>query len=159
MLTITVKNEGPETVLRWTGSCGDTSLGFDLQRSDGNWESFPVSELPVCGRNVLELQRLSPGESYVWHLRLADPALYLDTGPDDGLIHPNLQGYGFLTRPGPHTIRAHWYVNGCVASNKLKPGSSLGDPFAARSLCAQGTEPKQQFIVLQSNELRLSVQP
>jgi hypothetical protein len=161
LLTITVKNEGTETVLRWSMSCGDLGIGFDLKKSDGGWEPFTMGgDLPICSRNMLEVRKLSPGDSYVQHIRLAD-RFYTGTAfppPDDGLIHPHHQGYEFLTAPGPHTIRARWYVDGCVASDKLTPGGVL-EAFAARSLCVAGTEVKQQFIVLQSDGLTLSVQP
>jgi hypothetical protein len=161
LLTITVKNEGTETVLRWTMSCSDVGIGFDLKASDGSWEPFTMGDdLPLSSRNILEVQKLSPGDSYVKHIRLAD-RFYTGTAfppPDDALIHPRHQGYEFLTAPGPHIIRARWYVDGCVASDKLKPGGVL-EAFAARSLCVAGTEVKQQFIVLQSDELTLPVQP
>jgi hypothetical protein len=161
LLTITVENARTETILRWSMSCGAGGVGFDLKKFDGSWEPFANGgDLPICTRNVLDVQRLSPGESYVQHIRLADP-FYTDTAfppPDEGLIHPRHQGYAFLTAPGPHIIRARWYVDGCVASEKLKAGGLL-EPFTARSMCVPGTEVKQQFIVLRSNELNLSVRP
>jgi hypothetical protein len=160
LLTITVENKGRETVLRWTTSCG-ADASIDLKNSDGSWEApSNYSDLPICSRNVLNVQKLSPGESYVKHIRLAD---FYSTStafppPDDEFLHPHHQGFEFLMAPGPHIIRARWSIDGCVASGKLEPGGVL-EPFSARSLCVAGGEPKQLFIVLQSNELNLSVRP
>jgi hypothetical protein len=159
LLTITVENKGRETVLRWTTSCG-ADASFDLKKSDDSWAASTYSDLPICSRNVLNVQRLSPGKSYVEHIRLAD-SYYTSTAfppPDDKFLHPHHQGFEFLMAPGPHIIRARWYVDGCIASGKREPGDAL-EPFSARSLCVAGSEPKQLFIVLQSNELNLSVPP
>ena len=34
LLTVTVKNEGRETVLTWWSTCGEPDMDFDLQKSD-----------------------------------------------------------------------------------------------------------------------------
>jgi hypothetical protein len=95
LLAITVRNQEAETVLRWSMSCGGAGVGFDLQKSDGSWEPFPNDDaLPICTRNVPDVQRLLPGGSYVQPLRLADlyyPGTAIPS-PDDGFIHPLHQG-------------------------------------------------------------------
>jgi hypothetical protein len=172
-LSLTIKNVGDETILRFFGSCNDMSIGFDLLMPDGNWELFPSSAgfvypgegdshivmIPICTRNIFMVEGFWPGESYVLHLRLADPDLWLDTAfpapdPDDGLIHMHQEkGYAILERSGPHTIRAHRYISGCAASAKLRPGSDP-NPLAYQSLCVGGSASKLRFV-LQSNELKL----
>jgi hypothetical protein len=158
MLTITIRNEGVDTILTWTASCGNGGLGFELQESDGSWEPFPLSyaDLPICSRNVLEVQKLAPGESRVLRIRLADSSLSLDTAfdPPDGRMHPHHPGRAFLVAPGRHTIRAVRNLAGCVASSRLKAGDALNS-FDAQSLCVTGV--LQQFLSLQSNELNVSL--
>lgn len=166
LLTITIKNDGAETVLAWWSTCGDTGMAFDLQKSDGSWEPFPPAplsdrDIPLCSRNFTYVQKASPGESHVEQIRLADVFLYLDTALpplDDGLIHPRHPGSAFLMAAGPHTIRLRWHVVGCIASGKLKPGD-VPNAFTAQSLCVAGTEVNPRFVALQSNELNLSVRP
>ena len=176
-LSLTIKNVGDEIILRFFGSCSDTSIGFDLLVPDGNWEPFPSSTgfvypgeggthivmMPMCGRNIFMVEGFWPGESYVLHLRLADQNLWLDTAfpapdPDDGLIHMHQEkGYAILERSGPHTIRAHRYISGCFGSHGLKPSNDL-NALAWRSLCVGGKEPKLSFV-LQSNQLTLESDP
>jgi hypothetical protein len=176
-LSLTIKNVGDETILRFFGSCNDMSIGFDLLMPDGNWEPFPSSAgfvypgegdthivmLPVCTRNISMVEGFWPGESYVLHLRLADPDLWLDTAfpapdPDDGLIHMHPEkGYAIIERSSPHTIRAHRYISGCAAFHGLKPGNDL-HALSWRSLCVGGKEPKLSFV-LQSNGLTLESDP
>lgn len=93
-LSLTIKNEGTETILRFFLSCSDRSIGFDLLMPDGNWEPFPSSirstypgqgntftlMMPDCGRNIFMAEGFRPGESYVLHLRLTDPSLWLEYG-------------------------------------------------------------------------------
>ena len=160
LLTIAVENKGKETILRWTSSCG-ADASFDLKKPDGDWEPFSKNyDLPMCARNVLSVQRLSPGDRYVEQIRIADasPTSTAFPPPDDDFIYPRHDGFDFLTAPGPHIIRARWYIDGCVASDKLKPGDIL-EPFSARSSCVSGTQPKHLSIFLQSNELNLSIRP
>ena len=145
LLTLVLKNEGRETILSWWSTCGVISIGFDLLKTDGKWEPFPIAHW-TCASTVAGVESLPPGKDYVVHLRLADqlPFLEMDTSRVDAL----------LSGLGEYTIRARWEVWGCVASDKLKPGSSL-ELFTASSLCVDGTEPKQRFVVLQSNPLKL----
>ena len=172
-LNLTIKNEGNEAILRFFLSCSDRRAGFDLLMPDGKWKTFPSSigfvypgegktftvNLPSCGRNIFMAEAFWPGESYVLHLRLADQNLWLDTAfpapdRDDGLPHKHQEkGYALLEGSGPHTIRAHRYIEGCTASAKLRPGSDP-NPLAYRSLCVGGSASKLRFV-LQSNELKL----
>jgi hypothetical protein len=165
-LSLTIKNAGDETILRFFGSCNDMSIGFDLLMPDGHWGPFPSFTgfvLPLCTRSISMVEGFWPGESYVLHLRLADPDLWLDTefpapDPDDGLIHMHQEkGFAILERSGLHTIRAHRHINGCVAFHELKPGNDL-HALAWRSLCVGGKEPKLSFV-LQSNGLTLESGP
>lgn len=166
LLTVKIKNEGTETVLTSWSTCGDQGMAFDLQKSDGGWEPFPPvplneRDLPFCTRNFMYVQKLSHGESHVEQIRLADPFLYLDTAwppLEDGLIHATHPGSAFLMAAGPHTIRVRWHVVGCAASDKLKPGEVL-NALTGQAPCASGTEMNPRFVVLQSNELNLSVRP
>jgi hypothetical protein len=166
LLTLTVKNEGSETVLTWWSTCGEPGMDFDLQKSDGSWEPFPpvpidyhdFVDLLSCSRSFTEVQRLVPGESHVEQIRLADPFLRLDATdlppPDDGFIHPHHAGVAFLSARGRHTIRVRLRVVGCVRSRKLTPSDPLNE-FNARSQCAAGTDVDLRFAVLQSNEMNL----
>ena len=162
-LSLTIKNEGTETILRFFLSCSDRSIGFDLLMPDGNWEPFPSSiGSTYPGRNIFMAEGFRPGESYVLHLRLTDPSLWLDTAfpsrdPDGGLPHKRQEkGYALLEGLGSHTIRAHRYIEGCTASAKLRPGSDL-NPLAYKSLCVGGSASKLRFV-LQSNELSLETE-
>ena len=151
-----MKNEGKETILRWFSSCSANDIpGIALLMPNGDWEGFP-HQMTLCGRNVLEVRSLEPGESYVLHFRLADPLLQLDTSfpPDDGRIHMYDRYRRLLEGPGPRMIRAQWNIDGCIASEKFKHDMNL-EPFAAVALCHGGAKPNSQFIALQSNELTL----
>ena len=172
LLTLTLKNEGRETVLTWWSTCGEPGMDFDLQKSDGSWEPFPpapidyrdshLSDIPICFRSFTYIQKLFPGESHVEQIRLADLFLHLDTTdlppPDDGFIHPHHPGVAFLSTPGLHTIRVRLRVVGCVRSLKLSPSDPLNE-FNARSQCAAGTDVDPRFAVLQSNEMNLPARP
>jgi hypothetical protein len=168
-LTLTIKNEGGETVLRSYLSCSDRSIGIDLLMPNGNWQPFPGNEgfvypgpgtaftlmEPVCGANGLVLEGYRPGESRVFHMRLADPSLWLDTAfpapPVPGHPPNHEKGYAILTGPSPVVIRARMSIAGCIASNQLK----RDDVLDLRSLCTKGSEVKERFVALQSNELQL----
>jgi hypothetical protein len=163
VLIISLKNEGKETILSFSSSCGEQwRVWFDLLNADGSWQPFPKSkdfrDLPVCTRNVAIARVLSPGESEVRHMRLADdPALRLDSAVRSGGERaPVNSGYNFLVGPGPRTIRAHWAINACIASDKVKPGTDI-NPLGAGSLCSPGTKPEEHFVDLQSNQLDLGV--
>jgi hypothetical protein len=127
---------------------------------DGSWELFPgledIHDFPVCSRNVAIVEILSPGDSQVRHLRLADPCLGLNTTVHryDGVPHRN-GGYNFLAGSGPHTIRANWTIVGCVASDKLKPYRNLS-VITAHSFCVPTSDIVQQFVTLQSAPLNLT---
>ena len=161
-LTLELKNEGKETLLTWSSSCGDTSIGFDLMKPDGTWGPIPSPPFLVCSSNVLTVRRVPPGKSYTLHVRLADPNLTLDTafpkpGPGDGPLHEHPEkGYVRISGPGPYTIRARWDINGCAASDKLKPESAL-NPFSVQSLCVNGSALKPHFASLTSNEIPMAV--
>jgi hypothetical protein len=154
MLTLVLKNEGKETVLQWSSTCGGAGIGFDLRKPDGNWEPFPTDEPSVCSANVLGVESLLPGKSSIVHLRLAD--LELDTAfpSDDGPLHPH-KGFALITGPGQYTIRANWSIRGCSTSDKLEGGAL--DPTTAVSICAHGTE--QDFAHLRSKELSVTIKP
>ena len=165
LLTMVLKNEGQETVLTISTSCPALQgVYFDLLNASNGWEQFPSSEdpqdLPSCARNVAIVQVLAPGESVVRHLRLADIfVLRLDAAVfrKGNLVYENT-GHSFLVGPGPHTIRAHWTIQGCTASDKLKQGTDINF-LTAPSLCVAGTVPEKQFVDLQSNQLNLDDNP
>ncbi len=155
LLTVTLKNEGTKMILSWHTSC-DEGIDFDIVSEDGDWEQFPRGGIMICSRNVLFVRKLLPGESYVRHLRLADPSLGLNTSAppsdDDGFIHARGRGYTLLKGHEPLTIRARWRANACIASDAIKPDSDL-NPFAGGALCAGGKEPHS--VVLTSEALQL----
>ena len=160
-LRYTMKNEGKKTILHWYSSCAGDEPGFEVRKDDGSWAQLVrnTGEVPLCSRNMLEVQALRPGQSVIGTVRLGDAALNLDTAfpPDDGFIHTN-KGYLLLAGPGPRTIRARWALLGCVASDALKPGDTL-NPFAPGAQCLDGTSPDPlQPWLLQSNELRLETE-
>lgn len=144
LLTLTLKNTGTVTILSFSTSC-DKRVWFDLMKSDGSWEPFPVSDnfldRPVCSRNVLIVQILSPGDTEVWHIRLADLGMKLDA----------------LASSGSHTIRARSTISGCVVSDKAKPEKPL-NPLTAHSMCVAG-KIVQQFAILHSTSLDLTADP
>jgi hypothetical protein len=156
-LTLTIKNEGKETILSWFHTCGQAFAYFDLRRPDGTWMAFPMDleNMWTCDSNVMGIERLLPGTSRTLRFRLADESLMLGTSfPRSGEPEELHRGYALLTGPGPYTIRAHWNVDGCASSEKVNPGSQSG-PFGGRSLCANGSERQPHFVVIQSNELTL----
>jgi hypothetical protein len=163
LLTVTLKNSGTKpVVLDWSEGCGDNGLSFDMQISDGSWKPFPrdYDQLSICTRNTLGTKRLSPGDSYEEHVRLGQANLHLDSSYppllDEQPIHAphrSYAGYEFLTTPGPRTVRARWSVNGCVATDKPRPGTRR-NPFFAEEYCEPGTHAKRD--ALQSNELAVS---
>jgi hypothetical protein len=154
-LTLTLKNEGNETIVSWGVNCGHRYTRFESLRPDGAWQPFPTNNLLVCDKNVLVLQIIAPGESSTLHLTLADPGWELDTArpPDDDQLHAS-QGFEFLTGKAPHTIRARWNIHGCAAAGHPTQ-SDVHGPTAWFSLCAEGSERGPQFAVLESNELQL----
>jgi hypothetical protein len=156
LLTLVLKNEGKETVLHWSSTCGGAGIGFDLRKPDGNWEPFPTDEPSACSATVLVVESLLPGKSSVVHFRLAD--LELDTAfpSDDGTLHPH-KGFALITGPGQYTIRANWSIWGCSTSEKLEGGALY--PTTAVSMCAHGTKPEQGFALLRSNELSVTIKP
>lgn len=183
LLTITVRNEGTETLLTFLSTCGYGYIAFDLQKPDGTWELFPfppleTEDLPLslCTRSFPYVQKLAPGESHVEQTWLANSFLHMDTAlppPDDERVHPHHPGSAFLMAPMPHKIRLHWNVTACVVSSKLKPGDFPDASFSgvqpaiqlanrtAQSFCeSSGSEKGQTFMVpLQSNELDLPSRP
>lgn len=159
-LTVLLKNEGKETILSFSTSCGHDAVQFKFLKPGGGWESFPMWQngLPLCGRNVAILKIYRPGESEVRHMKLADDSsLDLDMIPrPDDKISRIRTGYDFLLAPGAHTIRAHWAIYGCASSHKLKPDADISY-FTAGSLCAADTKSTTMlFARPQSNELQLS---
>jgi hypothetical protein len=156
-LILTIKNEGKETILSWSGGCGVAFAHFDLRRPAASWVAFPMDleNTWTCSSVVMGVESLRPGEVRFLHFKLADDSLMLGTAfPRSGEPMELHRGYALLTGSGPYTIRAHWSVRGCTASEKLKQGSQM-DPFAGRSRCANGSVPQPHFVVLQSNELTL----
>jgi hypothetical protein len=147
LLTLTLKNEGKETILSWFGTCNDLRIGFALLAQDGNWKPLPTELWGVCVSDVLMMESLPPGKSDVVHLRLADRSLQISSN-----------GYALLTGPGPLAIRSSWTIWGCIASGNLK-ADSTPDPVAARGLCVQGTAPKQAIVVALSNKLTMKTTP
>ncbi len=160
LLTVTLKNEGSQAILSWHTTC-QVGIGFDVATADG-WKPFPsgtsVGEIPICARNVLFVRRLLPGQSYVQHLRLADPSLGLNTtappSDDDGALHVRGKGYALLMGNEPLVIRARWHMNNvCLASDAVKSDSDL-NPFAGRLLCARGMDPHPTILTSEALRLR-----
>jgi hypothetical protein len=144
LLTLTLKNEGKETILSWYSTCDDRSIGFALLTQDGTWKPLP-KEMWVCGSTMLWAQSLPPGKSDVVHIRLAERSLQISSN-----------GYALLAGPGPFTIRASWTIRGCVASGDLKADST---PDLSTAKCAQGTAMKQSFAAALSNKLTMMATP
>jgi hypothetical protein len=157
-----LKNEGNETILRWFSSCpsGFMDASVEIQHPDGTWDLFPHDELIVCSSNVLGVAVIAPGESFEWHLSLADPSLQLDTelpSAADKRQISTKKGYALVTGQGQVTVRANWSFTGCVAAHK-DVTRTLG-PFDGRAQCNGGKQPQPNFVVLQSNEIRLGTEP
>jgi hypothetical protein len=158
-LTLTVKNDGPDVVLIWGGTCSSAFFGgvsFDFRHPNGKWEPFPSDDLMhICTRSTIDGRKLSPGESYVERATLSQYTLHKDSSYppfDDEHIHPRHPGYEFLIAD-EHVIRAHWGANACIASDKLK-ADSVPFWFGLISYCT-GTRPTQNGVVLVSNPLIL----
>ncbi|MBI3478197.1 MAG: hypothetical protein HY010_20885 [Acidobacteria bacterium] len=155
-LTLTIKNEGKETILSWFHTCGQAVALFDLRQPDGTWMAFPMdlANMWACSSNMMGVESLLPGASRTSRFRLADESLMLGTSfPRTGDPEAWHRGYAVLGGPGPYTLRAHWNVDGCTASEKVDRDSQL-DPSGA-PLCAKGSERQPHFLVIQSNEVTL----
>jgi hypothetical protein len=160
-LTLALRNEGTETVLRWTSTCS-SDYWFEIANDDGSWRRFP-RQLPLCARNMLYVQRITPGQSYELHFKLSDPTLLLDTQfpIDQGSYRDawitSTPGSTLLTGQRSPKIRVVYFVDGCVAAQKdIEKGiGQTMDPFDGESLCFGGKKPEQDFIRLESNELEL----
>ena len=157
-LTVTLRKDGPETLVIWgPGGCGEIVPDIDFRQADGTWKVFPYSPAHVSYRlcNVIGFaQRFSRGESRVGRFRLA--SLGLDVGyppPDDEFIYPHCVGCEWLRGVGPHQIRARLHVKACVTSKKLKPTGPFNS-FDTRSICKAGKEPT--LLELLSNEISLN---
>lgn len=160
-MTLALRNEGTETVLRWASTCS-SDYWVEIANDDGSWQRFP-QQLPLCARNILFVQRILPGQNIELHFKLSDPTLLLDTEfPNaqgsyrDSWITPT-PGFTLLTGQRSPTIRVVWIIDGCVAAQKdLEKGlGQTMNPFDGESLCLGGKKPEQNFIRLQSNELEL----
>ena len=155
-LTLTLKNEGKETVAVVSASCGSDGLGFDLMGSDGNWEPFPSGKVLVCARNILSVQILAPGESSTRRRRLGDADLELDLTSPAKDVSPNKQvvqmnrgtGYARISGTGPYQIRAREKINGCVILEQTNPANTF---TSALSRCPNGRT--TQFASIQSTAL------
>jgi hypothetical protein len=155
-LTLTIKNEGKETILSWFHTCGQVFALFDLRQRDGTWMAFPMdlANMWTCGSNVMGVESLLPGASRTSRFGLAEESLMLGTSfPRTGEPESWHRGYTLLAGTGPYTLRAHWNVDGCTASEKVGRDSQL-DPSGA-PLCAKGSERQPHFVVIQSNEVTL----
>jgi hypothetical protein len=154
-ISLTIQNQGKDTILSWSSSCGHRYIGFEALTADGAWEAIPKGDVLVCSQNILALQIIAPGESAVLRFRLADAWLELDTTlpPEDEQLHSN-RGFVLLDSTSPHTIRAKWNIHGCIASDKLNPGSH---PEAAHAFRLCETQSSPQFAALQSNALKLEL--
>lgn len=151
-LVATLKNEGKQTIVRFFTSCPGDFPGVRLKMPNGHWGSIPA-ELQICNRNMLEMQRLDPGQTYAVRFRLADPVLAynLEYPPDDGLVHAGDQ-YIDLLREGAE-IQAQWSISGCVASKNLKWQGIVGQLAGMKEPCSGGKNPQRFTKVIYSNDL------
>jgi len=161
LLVVTVKNEGRDTLLTWWSTREHGYMSFDLQKSDGTWEPFPLDNgyLPLSSRSFTYVEKLAPGTTHVERMRLADPDLGIDTALplDDGRIHTRPPDSEVFTSTRPHKIRLHWNVATCIASRRLR-ADEVPDAFMAQSFCEADSEMSQTSVVhLQSNVLNLSL--
>jgi hypothetical protein len=143
LLTLTLKNEGKETLLSWFSTCNDVSIRFALLEQDDKWKPLPTDVWGVCVSDMLGEHSLPPGKNTVVHLRLSERSLQISS-----------DGYALLASPLPLTIRASWTIWGCAARGQIT-ADATSDPVVARRLCAPGTVPKQAFAVALSNILTI----
>jgi hypothetical protein len=133
-IRVTLKNEGDEIILRWFTTCpgGILDASFEVQNPDGRWESFRPGDLYNCASNGVVVQRIGPGESYEWTMKLAD------------------LGVPTAEKESRH-FRMHWELTGCITTRKdVLTGT---DPILARSQCLGRKEPLPRFVTLQSNAI------
>jgi hypothetical protein len=138
-IVVTLKNEGDETILRWFSTCpgGVLDASFEIQNPDGTWQSFIPGDFFHCTSNGIAVQRIAPGESYEWKLKLSDLKLPFAAGQS-------------------RTARVRWALTGCVAAQRDIPQEDL---FVDTAHCFGDKEPQHTFVSLESNEFRLETKP
>jgi hypothetical protein len=179
-LYLTITNEGNESFLGWLPDCNDSEyfdVNFYLLMPDRRSAFLPrtfdppsqVDEpslpTPMCGRSVV--RGFWPQRSDNERLRLADLFPWLEASapaPNDvSSRERQKKAYALLAGGGPHTIRAHEFIHGRTASDKVKSASDL-DRFpnmnaseSSRLLCEGRGESMPLTLDLQSNELKVEL--
>jgi hypothetical protein len=138
-LIVVLKNEGKETLLRYSATCAWMPFKFDFKMLNANWAPIPPrvkDQQIVCESTVGGYSGFPPGCAHTSKLRLAD------------------LGYA-LPETGSHTIRASTEIGGCVASERVDEHEFLENLMASIK-CVGSEWPKQALGEVQSNELEIS---
>ncbi len=161
--TVTLDNNGNETILFPWVSCPPQDPDVEYKAADGTWKSFPNRPVFICTATFAGLGLIHPGKGSPMWKRLA--YMHLDTGLPDAAdsspdpLHP--RGYTLLMGPVPLVIRLREKIGNCV----VKPGVEEKDlpppPYAGDSVSRLCDQSKSSGlpIVLVSNELELTTPP